>query len=119
MLLAAGAPGKRAVLPGARLVLRQPVPAEPVSGRAGDPAVQAQEPTRARRSMEEMPARHTGRSREQVGADIERELVLTAPEAVEYGLADRMVPHREAGPRRGGGEVSPWCRPPSCHRCPH
>jgi ATP-dependent Clp protease protease subunit len=96
VLLAAGTPGKRFVLPDARLVIHQPALPEPVSGQADDLAIQADELTRIRTRMEEMLARHTGRTREQVSADIERDKVLTAQEAVEYGLVDRIVPHRKA-----------------------
>ncbi|OUD04434.1 ATP-dependent Clp protease proteolytic subunit [Streptomyces swartbergensis] len=96
VLLAAGTPGKRSVLPDARLVIHQPALPEPVRGQADDLAIQADELTRIRTRMEEMLARHTGRTREQVSADIEREKVLTAQEAVEYGLVDRIVPHRKA-----------------------
>ncbi|MFI6856497.1 ATP-dependent Clp protease proteolytic subunit [Streptomyces sp. NPDC050416] len=96
VLLAAGTPGKRSVLPDARLVIHQPALPEPVRGQAGDLAIQADELLRIRTRMEEMLALHTGRTREQVRADIEREKVLTAPEAVEYGLVDRIVPHRNA-----------------------
>ncbi|KDN75267.1 ATP-dependent Clp protease proteolytic subunit [Streptomyces olindensis] len=96
VLLAAGTPGKRSVLPGARLVIHQPSLPEPVHGQASDLAIQADELTRIRTRMEEMLARHTGRTREQVGADIERDKILTAQEAVEYGLVDRILPNREA-----------------------
>jgi ATP-dependent Clp protease protease subunit len=94
VLLAAGTPGKRYVLPGARVVLRQPVLPEPIEGQASDLAVQAEELTRVRASLEEMLVRHTGRGAEQVSADLERDRVLDAREAVEYGLADGVVPSR-------------------------
>ncbi|MFH8658795.1 ATP-dependent Clp protease proteolytic subunit [Streptomyces afghaniensis] len=96
VLLAAGTPGKRSVLPDARLVIHQPALPEPVRGQASDLAIQADELTRIRTRMEEMLARHTGRTREQVSADIERDKVLTAQEALEYGLVDRIVPNRKA-----------------------
>ncbi|WDV50079.1 ATP-dependent Clp protease proteolytic subunit [Streptomyces coeruleorubidus] len=96
VLLAAGTPGKRSVLPDARLVIHQPALPEPVRGQASDLAIQAEELTRVRTRMEEMLARHTGRTREQVSADIERDKVLTAQAAVEYGLVDRIVPNRKA-----------------------
>ncbi|MFF9716289.1 ATP-dependent Clp protease proteolytic subunit [Streptomyces sp. NPDC014603] len=102
LLLAAGTPGKRFVLPGARLVLRQPS-LEPVEGPAGDLAVQAGELARVRARMEDILVRHTGRGAEQVRADIERDLVLDAPAAVEYGLADAVVPgRRDARPTAPG-----------------
>ncbi|MFC9160123.1 ATP-dependent Clp protease proteolytic subunit [Streptomyces fungicidicus] len=96
LLLAAGTPGKRLVLPGSRLVLRQPVLLEPVEGQTSDLAIQAEELNRIRARMEEMLVRHTGRTAEQVRADTERDTVLDAGAAVEYGLADRVVPHRRS-----------------------
>ncbi|EFL42627.1 ATP-dependent Clp protease proteolytic subunit [Streptomyces griseoflavus] len=102
LLLAAGTPGKRLVLPGSRLVLRQPVLLEPVEGQTSDLAIQAEELNRIRARMEEMLVRHTGRTAEQVRADIERDTVLDAGAAVEYGLADRVVPHRRSLPPASG-----------------
>lgn len=96
VLLAAGTPGKRSMLPDARLVIHQPALPEPVQGQASDLAIQADELMRIRTRMEEMLARHTGRTREQVSEDIERDKILTAQEAVEYGLVDRIVPNRKA-----------------------
>ncbi|MFH8448926.1 ATP-dependent Clp protease proteolytic subunit [Streptomyces fungicidicus] len=96
LLLAAGTPGKRLVLPGSRLVLRQPALLEPIEGQTSDLAIQAEELNRIRARMEEMLVRHTGRTAEQVRADIERDTVLDAGAAVEYGLADRIVPHRRS-----------------------
>ncbi|CAM5363676.1 ATP-dependent Clp protease proteolytic subunit OS=Streptomyces albaduncus OX=68172 GN=clpP PE=3 SV=1 [Streptomyces griseoloalbus] len=93
LLLAAGTHGKRYVLPGSRLVLRQPALPEPVEGSAGDLAIQADELARIRARTEEMLARRTGRTADRVRADLERDLVLDARAAVEYGLADRIVPH--------------------------
>lgn len=58
--------------------------------------IQADELTRIRSRMEEMLALHTGRTREQVSADIERDKILTAQEAVEYGLVDGIIPSRKA-----------------------
>ncbi|MFJ8905763.1 ATP-dependent Clp protease proteolytic subunit [Streptomyces sp. NPDC102351] len=96
LLLAAGTPGKRYVLPGSRLVLRQPALPEPVEGRASDLAVQADELNRIRVRTEEMLARHTGRPVQRVREDLERDTVLDARAAVDYGLADRIVPHHRA-----------------------
>ncbi|MET9367206.1 ATP-dependent Clp protease proteolytic subunit [Streptomyces griseoflavus] len=104
LLLAAGAPGKRLVLPGSRLVLRQPAVAEPVEGRASELAARAAELGRIRARTEEMLARYTGRAAERVRADLERDLVLDAQAAVDYGLADRIVSHR------GGGRTAPGPR---------
>ncbi|MFF0833613.1 MULTISPECIES: ATP-dependent Clp protease proteolytic subunit [unclassified Streptomyces] len=99
VLLAAGAPGKRFMLPGARVVLEQPALAEPAHGQPSDLLIQAGELTRMRALTEELLARHTGRTAEQVGLDLERDLILDAPGALEYGLVDGVVPSRVAGPR--------------------
>ncbi|MFI8204320.1 ATP-dependent Clp protease proteolytic subunit [Streptomyces sp. NPDC085937] len=96
LLLAAGTPGKRSVLPGSRLVLRQASLPEPVEGRASDLAVRADELNRIRVRTEEMLARHTGRPVRRVREDLERDTVLDAQAAVDYGLADRIVPHHRA-----------------------
>ncbi|TXS46210.1 ATP-dependent Clp protease proteolytic subunit [Streptomyces sp. uw30] len=96
VLLAAGTPGKRFALPGARVVIHQPALPEPVEGQASDLAIQADELTRVRTRLEELLARHTGRAREQVAADIERDKILNAQEALEYGLVDRIIPSRKA-----------------------
>ncbi|MGN9761602.1 ATP-dependent Clp protease proteolytic subunit [Streptomyces sp. SD31] len=96
VLLAGGTPGKRFALPGARMVIHQPALPEPVEGQASDLAIQADELTRIRTRLEELLVRHTGRSHEQVSADIERDKILDAQGAVEYGLVDRIIPSRKA-----------------------
>ncbi|MEW2167558.1 ATP-dependent Clp protease proteolytic subunit [Streptomyces sp. NPDC007084] len=96
VLLAAGTPGKRLALPGARVLLHQPAAPEPVRGQASDLLVRAEELARTRATLEEMLVRHTGQSAERVTADIERGLFLDAPAAREYGLVDRIVPGRGA-----------------------
>ncbi|MGQ4359553.1 ATP-dependent Clp protease proteolytic subunit [Streptomyces sp. SAS_272] len=103
VLLAAGTPGKRFTLPGARMTIRQPSLPEPVEGQAGDLAIQAEELARTRARLEEMLVRHTGRTPEQVTADIERDTFLSAPQAVEYGLVDGIVPSRKASSGAQGG----------------
>ncbi|MFI6437680.1 ATP-dependent Clp protease proteolytic subunit [Streptomyces sp. NPDC050759] len=96
VLLAAGTPGKRSVLPGARVVIHQPALSEPVQGQASDLAIQADELIRVRARLEEMLVRHTGRSPEQVGVDIERDKILDAQGALDYGLVDAIVPSRKS-----------------------
>lgn len=96
VLLAAGTPGKRSVLPGARIVLQQPSLPEPVQGQPSDLFIQAGELDRVRALLELMLVRHTGRTAEQVHRDLERDLVLDAREALAYGLVDRVVPSRRS-----------------------
>ncbi|MFI7294626.1 ATP-dependent Clp protease proteolytic subunit [Streptomyces sp. NPDC050121] len=102
VLLAAGTPGKRFALPGARMTIRQPSLPEPVEGQASDLAIQADELARIRATLEGMLVLHTGRSPEQVSADIERDKFLTAPEALAYGLVDGIVSTRKTSAGQGG-----------------
>lgn len=96
VLLAAGTPGKRTMLPGARVTLRQPAVEEPLRGRPGDMDIQARELLRRRALMAGLLAEHTGRSSERVDADLDRLTVLDAPAAVEYGLVDHVITSRRA-----------------------
>ncbi|WP_210586059.1 ATP-dependent Clp protease proteolytic subunit [Streptomyces sp. GESEQ-35] len=96
VLVAAGTPGKRFALPGARMVIHQPALLEPIQGQASDLAIHAEELMRIRARLEEMLVRHTGRTHEQVSADIERDKILTAQEALDYGLVDRIIPGRRS-----------------------
>ncbi|MGW4568810.1 ATP-dependent Clp protease proteolytic subunit [Streptomyces sp. NPDC004561] len=98
LLLAAGTPGKRFALPGARMVLEQPRLSEPAQGTPSDLVIQAEELARIRALMEQMLVRHTGRTAEQVHQDLERDLVLDASGAVAYGLVDAVVPSRRTAP---------------------
>ncbi|MFI1970812.1 ATP-dependent Clp protease proteolytic subunit [Streptomyces cinnamoneus] len=96
VLLAAGTPGKRMVLPHARVLIHQPALAEPVRGTPSDLTVQADELLRAHEKLVGMLALHTGRDPERIRADLERDTFLDAPAAVAYGLADRVVVSRDA-----------------------
>lgn len=96
MLLAAGAPGKRHALPGARVVVQQPELSEPVQGQPSDLEIEARELARMRDTLTGMLARHTGRPAEQIAADTERDLILDAEGAKDYGLVDHIV--RRRGP---------------------
>ncbi|MHC5258138.1 ATP-dependent Clp protease proteolytic subunit [Streptomyces sp. UC4497] len=102
VLLAAGTPGKRMTLPGARVVIDQPSLPEPAQGQPSDLEIYASELVRMRDQLEELLALHSGRSKEQVGADIERDTVLTAQQALEYGLVDHVVENRTATLRSPG-----------------
>ncbi|UXX92373.1 ATP-dependent Clp protease proteolytic subunit [Streptomyces sp. AD2-2] len=104
VLLSAGTPGKRSALPGARVVIHQPSLPEPIQGQASDLAIQAEELARTRSQLESLLALHTGRTVEQVSADIERDRILDAQQALEYGLVDRIVATRKASLTEPGGE---------------
>lgn len=104
VLLAAGTPGKRSALPGARVVIHQPAFTEPVRGQASDLVIQAEELARTRAQLEEMLALHTGRTVEQVSTDIERDRIMNAQQALEYGLVDRIVTTRKSSSTEPGGE---------------
>jgi ATP-dependent Clp protease protease subunit len=95
VLLAAGAPGKRLALPGARIMIHQPSLPEPVQGQAVDLEIQAGEMLRTREKLEEMLAEHTGQPLERVRRDIERDTFLDARGAVAYGLVDRLTADRK------------------------
>jgi ATP-dependent Clp protease protease subunit len=102
ILLAAGAPGKRAVLPHSRVLLHQPH-AELTRGSISDLALEAAELARVREEAEAVLARHTGRTVEEIRDDTDRALVLAGVAAVHYGVADRMV--GDGG--SGGAELEP------------
>lgn len=89
VMLAAGAAGKRAVLPHARVVLHQP--AGQGRGAVPDLILQADELVRVRAEVEGILARHTGREVAALRADTDRDRVFTAAEAVDYGLADLVL----------------------------
>jgi ATP-dependent Clp protease protease subunit len=104
VLLAAGTPGKRSALPGARVAIHQPSFPEPIQGQASDLAIQAEELARTRVQLEALLALHTGRTVEQVSADIERDRIMDAQQALEYGLVDRIVATRKSSLTEPGGE---------------
>ncbi|PSA78584.1 ATP-dependent Clp protease proteolytic subunit [Corynebacterium diphtheriae] len=94
VLLAAGAPGKRACLPNSRVLIHQPA-TQGTQGQVSDLEIQAKEIERMRTLMEQTLARHTGRSAEQVRIDTDRDKILTAEEAVEYGIVDQVFDYRK------------------------
>lgn len=93
VLLAAGTPGSRTVLPHARVVLHQPSGGG--QGTLPDLALQAKEIVRLRAEMEVILARHTGQAVERLREDTDRDLILTAGAAVDYGLADGILDSRK------------------------
>ena len=101
VLLAAGAPGKRLALPGARVLIHQPSIAEPVQGQADDLAIQARELLRTRALLEELYVLHTGQPLSTVRADLERDKIFDAEAAMAYGLIDRLtVTRKHTGAQR-------------------
>ena len=98
-LLTAGTPGKRYALPHARIVLQQP--SGSIEGSATDVAVRAEELLRARRTLQELTAAHSGHTVEGIAHDTERERWFTAEEALEYGLVDRVQRTAEGMTPRG------------------
>jgi ATP-dependent Clp protease, protease subunit len=92
-LLAAGTPGKRAVLRHAKVTLHQP--SGQARGTLPDLAVEAKEVAKVRAEMDQILAEHTGHSVARIREDTDRRMTLTAPEAVAYGLADRVITRRE------------------------
>jgi ATP-dependent Clp protease protease subunit len=94
VLLSAGTPGKRHALPNARILIHQPA-TEGVYGQVSDLEIQSNEIQRVRRLLESTLARHTNQTPEQVRTDIERDKILTAAEAKDYGLIDSVLPYRK------------------------
>lgn len=90
VLLTAGAPGKRLALPNSRILIHQPY-TEGTFGMTSDIEIQANEILRMRELLEKMIADHSGKSMDEVSRDIERDKILTATQAVEYGLIDSVL----------------------------
>jgi ATP-dependent Clp protease protease subunit len=95
VLLAAGAKGKRLALQNARVLIHQPAMAGGDYGQASDIEIQANEVLRMRTWLEETIALHSNRTLEQVKTDIERDKILTADMALEYGLVDQVLSSRK------------------------
>nr|WP_291500249.1 ATP-dependent Clp protease proteolytic subunit [Actinomyces sp.] len=95
VLLAAGSPGKRLALPNARVLIHQPA-MEGVQGQASDIQIVADEIDRMRVWLEETLAKHSNKTADQVRRDIERDKILTAQEALDYGLIDQVLVSRKA-----------------------
>ncbi len=95
VLLAAGAPGKRLALPNARVLIHQPAMEGGGYAQASDIEIHAAELIRMREWLEETIAHHSGQSVERVRTDIERDKILTAQQAHEYGLVDQVLASRK------------------------
>ena len=95
VLLAAGAPGKRLALPNSRVLIHQPSAGESGRGQASDIEIQAKEIMRLREWLEATLSKHSNRSVEQVKTDLDRDKILIASEALDYGLIDQVLTSRK------------------------
>jgi ATP-dependent Clp protease protease subunit len=93
VLLAAGTKGKRCALPNARILIHQPLGG--TQGQASDIAIQAREILRMKDTLNEIMARHTGQPVEKIATDTDRDFIMGAAQAVEYGIIDQVIAKRE------------------------
>jgi ATP-dependent Clp protease protease subunit len=94
VLLSAGTPGKRMALPNSRIIIHQPA-TEGGYGQGSDIEIQAREILRMRTLLEDLLARHSGQTPDKVRKDIDRDKILTADEAKDYGLVDQVLASRK------------------------
>ena len=99
VLLAAGTKGKRLALPHARVLLHQPY--SEAYGQATDIELAANEIMRMRTLLEEILADHSGQTVEKIHRDTERDFVMSAPDALEYGLIDEVISTRQLADNSG------------------
>ena len=92
-LLTGGAPGKRFALPNSRIMIHQPLGG--FKGQATDIMIHAQETQRIKQTLNSILAKHTKKSLEQITQDTERDNFMTSQEALEYGLIDKVITHRQ------------------------
>jgi ATP-dependent Clp protease protease subunit len=93
VLLAAGTPGKRFALPNSRILIHQPWGG--TQGQAADIAIQAKEILRIRDRLNEILAQHTSQSVEKIAADTDRDFIMDAAAAKDYGIVDQVIARRE------------------------
>lgn len=93
VLLAAGTPGKRFALPNSRILIHQPWGG--TQGQAADIAIQAKEILRIRDRLNEILAQHTSQSVEKIAADTDRDFIMDAAAAKDYGIVDQVITRRE------------------------
>jgi len=94
LLLAAGAKGKRFALPNSRILIHQPSMSG-LSGQATDIDIHAREILRLRAEMNRILAQHTGQTEEKIHLDVERDYIMTAFQAREYGIVDQVIAKKE------------------------
>ena len=97
VLLAGGSKGKRACLPNSRVLIHQPL-LYGLQGQQTDIDIHAKDLMRMRERIDEILARHTGKTQDVIHGDTERDKILTAEAAVEYGLVDQVMSPRDLGP---------------------
>ena len=95
VITAGGTKGKRLALPNARILIHQPSGGSEGSSQASDIEIQAREILRMRGWLEETLSFHSNRSPEQINKDIDRDKILSAAEAMEYGLIDQVLTSRK------------------------
>lgn len=95
VILAAGSPGKRLALPNARVLIHQPAIGDAGRGQASDIEIQAREVLRLRTWLEQTISKHSKKTQEEVNIDIERDNILSADQALEYGLIDQVLMSRK------------------------
>jgi ATP-dependent Clp protease protease subunit len=95
LLMASGSPGKRSVLPSSRVLIHQPWGG--AQGQARDISIQAKEIIRLKKLTIDYFAKHTGKSSEQIASDMERDFFMSAEEAVDYGVADKVFVREKHG----------------------
>ncbi|MEN9785310.1 MAG: hypothetical protein RLZZ299_574 [Pseudomonadota bacterium] len=96
VLLAAGAKGKRRILPHGRVLIHQPLGG--AQGQATDIEIQAREIGRVKRELNNILAYHTGQPLENIAKDVERDYIMTAEEAVKYGIVDEIIQPKGGSP---------------------
>ncbi len=94
LLLSAGSPGKRFALPNSRILIHQPSMSG-LAGQATDIDIHAREILRLRESMNRILAQHTGQALERIQRDVERDYIMTAEQAKEYGIVDQVICKKE------------------------
>jgi len=94
LLLSAGTPGKRFALPNSRILIHQPSMSG-LAGQATDIDIHAREILRLRESMNMILAKHTGQSLERLEKDVDRDYIMTAIQAKDYGIVDQVITRKE------------------------
>jgi ATP-dependent Clp protease, protease subunit len=94
LLLSAGTPGKRFALPNSRILIHQPSMSG-LAGQATDIDIHAKEILRLRESMNGILAKHTGQPMERIEKDVERDYIMTASQAKDYGIVDQVITRKE------------------------